>query len=137
MSRSNPGVTAKGIMGLSGSRDARPPTARQGCRADFQRLEAVATIVFSIDIDARCDKAESLTHISVGQRPTYGMRNISRLKALRITCDFNMRKAFSLDSMVRRFVGRCPTLICVRASPYECNNVIVKHYNPANPVNPV
>ena len=46
-------------------------------------------------------KAESLIHISIGQRPTKQGKKQARLKALHITACSIMCKAFSLDVLVR------------------------------------
>ena len=59
----------------------------------------------------------ALTHNSVGQRPTSRFAMIIKAEGL-AQCGFRflMCKAFSLDIFACRFVGRCPTLICVRPS---------------------
>ena len=64
---------------------------------------------------------ERVEYTSVGQRPTLGAH--SKIKAVglahfsgHVARLFAMCKAFSLDSVARRDVGRCPTLVCVRLS---------------------
>ena len=64
--------------------------------------------------DGAVVRAESPEHTSVGQRPTFGQRNVIKAVSLAHYGGCLCARLSALNTLFCANVGRCPTLICAR-----------------------